>query len=81
MIITLKKILNGEKSEVFKKEIIKFRGEKKIILNEWYKDNNQKITEDYYLNVLNNPKVGQEMGALLLETRYQIIDIRDTCLK
>ncbi|GAB3042336.1 hypothetical protein GCM10027155_03560 [Acinetobacter apis] len=77
MIITLRKILNGATSEVFNKEVIKFKGSQEIKFNEWYNEREQKITESYYLNVLNDPEVGKEMGALLLETRYQIIAIRD----
>lgn len=77
MIITLRKILNGATSEVFNKEVIKFKGNQEIKFNEWYNEREQKITESYYLNVLNDPEVGKEMGALLLETRYQIIAIRD----
>lgn len=77
VIVTLEKILDGSTSKVHTQEIIKNKnnGEQTTVV-EWYDENDQKIQESNYLQVLESPEIGREIGSLLLETRYKIIDIQ-----
>lgn len=77
VIVTLEKILDGSTSKVHTQEIIKNKnnGEQTTVV-EWYDENDQKIQEINYLQVLESPEIGREIGSLLLETRYKIIDIQ-----
>lgn len=78
VIVTLEKVLDGSTLKVSAQEVIKqkINGDQVTVV-EWYDEDQQLIKENNYLEALKQPEIGKEIGSLLLETRYKIIDIQN----
>lgn len=71
MVITLVKMIDGSKL-VLTREVSSVGADAK----QWVDEKGQPITKSEHIKILDNAKIGEEIGGLLYESRYKIVDVQ-----
>ncbi|WP_332604796.1 hypothetical protein [Acinetobacter sp. ESBL14] len=64
MVIILKSIANGTKIKV-----------ERLNSSKWVDENGVELSNQQHIKILNDAQIGAEIGGLLYESRYQIIEV------
>lgn len=66
MIIVLESIANGNKLKI-----------EKLESNQWIDENGVQLSNEQHIKILENAEIGTEIGGLLYESRFQIIEVKN----